>query len=97
MTEFGLPLILLSVAFSSCCCFSVSRGRASGAGGLKRRGWTEAAVIAASSAEEAERRFLETALAAPAPASAPKAVTPSSAQPVPAGVIGLFPEPGARR
>jgi Protein of unknown function (DUF2628) len=95
-TQYGLPLLLplggtfLLLLLLGLEGSSLRRWR------LKRRGWQEAAVIAAGSPDEAARRFLEAALAAPAAAAA---ATPAPSPPrvTPADVIGLFPEPGARR
>ena len=68
---------------------------------LARRGWTNLGIVVADDRDLAERRFFDAwaagAVAVPAPAppiaSAPPARTASAA---PGGVIGLFPQPGAR-
>jgi hypothetical protein len=75
---------------------------------LRRRGWSNVAVISGDDLEDAERRFFDAWLReAPSRDSAAKA-TPTASPPggafvsvprVPQtpNVIGLFPEPGARR
>ncbi|PIO97832.1 DUF2628 domain-containing protein [Pleomorphomonas carboxyditropha] len=63
---------------------------------LALRGFRESGVVEAQSHEAAERRFFDSWLAQPRPASpsAPPVVHP--ARSVPPGVLGLFPESGAR-
>lgn len=74
---------------------------------LRRRGWSNVAIISGKDLEDAERRFFDAWLSE---ASSPKNRTnaapasPPSGAPVGAplvsqapSVIGLFPEPGARR
>jgi hypothetical protein len=73
---------------------------------LVDRGWRFVDVVEARNQEEAERRFFERALAAPAmarpasppppPGAAPAASVPRVAPPAGSGVIGMFPEAGAR-
>jgi hypothetical protein len=62
---------------------------------LRRRGWTEDGPISARDEEEAERRFFdrqgEPSASLP-PRSEPAAMPARDMQ----GVIGMFPEPGAR-
>jgi hypothetical protein len=65
--------------------------------GLRRRGWNHLGVIAGDSVESAERRFFDLwlrgeTLAPESPVQTPPAPRPSAPE-----VIGLFPQPGARR
>ncbi|HSI42685.1 MAG TPA: DUF2628 domain-containing protein [Xanthobacteraceae bacterium] len=60
---------------------------------LERRGWREVGTVSADDIEAGERRFLEAWLPeAPVPAAPPAAAV----RPMPAGVLGLFPEAAAR-
>ena len=71
---------------------------------LGRRGWKNLGVIVGDDRESAERRFFDLwmrgeALApppTPMPSAAPKPAVPGQPAPAP-DVIGLFPQPGARR
>ncbi len=67
---------------------------------LRRRGWTDVGVVSGEDREAAERRFFDAWLQR-GPQTAASPVVPSRAfnptQPVTSGVVGLFPEPGARR
>lgn len=67
---------------------------------LNRRGWKNIGVVSGDDLEDAERRFFDAwvrrALVQPvAPAATPAAPVPRMAQAP--DVVGLFPEPGARR
>jgi hypothetical protein len=72
---------------------------------LRLRGWVNAGIVSGDDVEDAERRFFDAwlrASSAPRAGGAPQA--PASAAPaaMPHGrqgsdVVGLFPEPGARR
>src|SRR5262249_58169981 len=69
---------------------------------LTRRHWRNIGVVTGDDLEDAERRFFDAWIRqAPArrPAAANGAASGSAAPPpaAPSGVIGLFPEPGARR
>lgn len=69
---------------------------------LARRGWRTVSVISAGSEEEAEHRFFErwtpsAALDLEPGHSPPYAGMGRSRSPSEPGVLGLFPEPGARR
>ena len=70
---------------------------------LLRRGWHERGIIVADDRETAERRFFVEWTGAPAPARAPAAAAPAVmtvprvATSAPAGVLGLFPQPGGSR
>jgi hypothetical protein len=74
---------------------------------LRRRGWRNVGLISGKDLEDAERRFFDAWLGrARLRRSAPDAATPASPNAAPAGmprapqapgVVGLFPEPGARR
>jgi hypothetical protein len=73
---------------------------------LRRRGWTNVGVVSGTDLEDAERRFFGTwqrAPRQPPAAGSPPLPAPASAAvqaargPQPPDVIGLFPEPGARR
>lgn len=62
---------------------------------LRLRGFREAGVVEGESRETAERRFFDAWLVRPQPAPmAPSVLHP--ARSVPPGVLGLFPESGAR-
>jgi hypothetical protein len=71
---------------------------------LRRRGWTNVGIVSGVDLEDAERRFFGAWLhktpsanpADPAPPPLPAAPPPQRGAP-PSEVIGLFPEPGARR
>jgi hypothetical protein len=73
---------------------------------LRRRGWRNVGVVSGDDLEDAERRFFDAWVRrGPAPAVAPPAAPSAPPSPPPprppagetAGVIGLFPEPGAPR
>jgi hypothetical protein len=74
---------------------------------LRRRGWSNVAIISGKDLEDAERRFFDAWLhdapsrtgARNAPPPTPPSGGPIGLPRVPQtpGVIGLFPEPGARR
>lgn len=69
---------------------------------LRRRGWREAGVVEADSAEDAEtRHFAEQGIEQPQASELPAAALPASALPAlrpahPSPAIGLFPYPGGR-
>jgi len=72
---------------------------------LNRRGWKTLGVVSGDDLEDAERRFFDAWLRRTnSPAGVPRPPTPPSAPAAPVqrpphgtAVIGLFPEPGARR
>jgi hypothetical protein len=67
---------------------------------LDRRGWAECGVVVAEDEESAERRFFaEWVIDAPSrlPTAARSAAPPRAFANGSSDVIGLFPEPGARR
>jgi hypothetical protein len=72
---------------------------------LGRRGWKNLGVVSGDDLEDAERRFFDAWLqrksspsnGPPAPTPGPASAAPSWRGPLGSGVIGLFPEPGARR
>lgn len=74
---------------------------------LRRRGWSNVGVISGDDLEDAERRFFDAWLRATRPRpNGSNAAAPSPAGGAPVGVprvlqtpnvVGLFPEPGARR
>jgi hypothetical protein len=69
---------------------------------LNRRGWKNLGVVSGDDLEDAERRFFDTWLQRTnSPSGAPRTPTPPGASmqrpPRAPEVIGLFPEPGARR
>jgi hypothetical protein len=70
---------------------------------LNRRGWKNLGVVSGDDLEGAERRFFDAWLQRTNSTSGrPRAPTPAAAAPIWRGssgsdVIGLFPEPGARR
>ena len=72
---------------------------------LNRRGWKNLGVVSGDDFEDAERRFFDTWLRRTnSPPGAPRTPTPPTAPGAPIqrpprapDVIGLFPEPGARR
>ena len=74
---------------------------------LRRRGWSNVAIISGKDLEDAERRFFDAWLRdAPSRTAARNPPTPTSPGsgpigvprlPQTPGVIGLFPEPGVRR
>jgi hypothetical protein len=72
---------------------------------LSRRGWKNLGVVSGDDLEDAERRFFDTWLQRKSsPSNGPYAPTPPTAPAAPIqrpprahDVIGLFPEPGARR
>jgi hypothetical protein len=72
---------------------------------LNRRGWKNLAVVSGDDLEDAERRFFDAWLQRESsPSNGPYAPTPGPASAAPgwrgplgSDVIGLFPEPGARR
>lgn len=76
---------------------------------LRNRGWSNIGLVSGDDLEHAERRFFATwhnnmpVAEAPAPMETPGALAPTAVpvppprRPPPAGVIGLFPEPGAKR
>jgi Protein of unknown function (DUF2628) len=69
---------------------------------LVRRHWRSAGVVTGDDVEDAERRFFDAWIrqspATRAAATSPKSAPPAAAAPLAeqSGVIGLFPEPGAR-
>jgi hypothetical protein len=66
---------------------------------LARRGWTNLGVVVGRDREDAERRFFDAwtrSQAVPRPAPPPAASTFRMPQAV-TDIVGLFPEPGARR
>jgi hypothetical protein len=76
--------------------------------GLRRRRWKTIGVVTGTDLEDAERRFFDawvrrapSSSEAPAPPPPPPTAAPASAAAPRAayssGIIGLFPEPGARR
>jgi Protein of unknown function (DUF2628) len=73
---------------------------------LRRHGWRNVGIVSGDGLEAAERRFFESwvrhaaqpgAPGASAPATPAASPPPSPRMPQPPEVIGLFPEPGARR
>ncbi len=75
---------------------------------LRRRGWRNVGIVSGEDREDAERHFFEQWLrvrplppppsgATPPPAPAAGHRPPQAASPGSGGIIGLFPEPGARR
>jgi hypothetical protein len=72
---------------------------------LNRRGWKNLGVVSGDDREDAERRFFDAWLQRTNSTSVgPRAPTPGSTSGAPSwrgprgsDVIGLFPEPGARR
>jgi hypothetical protein len=72
---------------------------------LNRRGWKNLGVVSGDDLEDAERRFFDAWLqrtnSTPggprAPTPGPASATPIWRGPLESDVIGLFPEPGARR
>jgi hypothetical protein len=65
---------------------------------LGRRKWTNVGVIVGDDLESAERRFFDTWVKSGAPTPALLAApTPRQLPPATTDVIGLFPQPGARR
>jgi hypothetical protein len=72
---------------------------------LNRRGWKNLGVVSGDDREDAERRFFDaglqrtnSTLGGPrAPSPGPASATPIWRGPLESDVIGLFPEPGARR
>jgi len=72
---------------------------------LSRRGWKNLGVVSGDDLEDAERRFFDawlqrtnsTAGGPRAPAAGPASAVPVWRGPSGSDVIGLFPEPGARR
>ena len=72
---------------------------------LNRRGWKNLGVVSGDDLEDAERRFFDAWLqrknsqsgGPPAPMPGPASAAPNRRGPLGSGVIGLFPEPGARR
>ncbi len=74
---------------------------------LRRRGWKNVGIVSGDDLEDAERRFFDAWLQKPpyqqaASSSAPPAAAGAAAATMPRAaqapdVIGLFPEPGARR
>jgi hypothetical protein len=63
---------------------------------LTLRGFRESVVVEGPNREAAERRFFDTWLAQPRPTSPPVPPVLHPARSVPPGVLGLFPESGAR-
>lgn len=63
---------------------------------LAMRGFRESGVVEGQSREAAERRFFDSWLTQPRPAPTPPAPVPHPARSAPSGVLGLFPESGAR-
>jgi hypothetical protein len=68
---------------------------------LLRRGWHERDIVVADDLESAERRFFANRAGEAAPARVPAALAPTAVPrvpaPAPAGVVGLFPQPGGSR
>jgi len=72
---------------------------------LNRRGWKNLGVVSGDDLEDAERRFFDAWLqrkSSPsngphAPMPGPASAVPNRRGPLRSDVIGLFPEPGARR
>jgi hypothetical protein len=70
---------------------------------LARRGWKNVGVVTGDDAEAAERRFFDSWVAAgamplgPPPAASGVSAPPAVRAPQGPEVIGLFPQPGARR
>jgi hypothetical protein len=72
---------------------------------LNRRGWKNLGVVSGDDREDAERRFFDawlqrtssTSGGPPAPTPGSTSVAPRWRGPLGSDVIGLFPEPGARR
>ena len=66
---------------------------------LRRRGWRDVGAVAGDRLDDAERRFFGVWVndAGARRAAPPPSPPPPSAAPEGAGVIGLFPEPGAQR
>jgi hypothetical protein len=68
---------------------------------LLRRGWHERDIVVADDRESAERRFFANRAGEAAPARVPAALAPTAVPrvpaPAPAGVVGLFPQPGGSR
>jgi hypothetical protein len=72
---------------------------------LNRRGWKNLGVVSGDDLEDAERRFFDAWLqrenspsgAPHAPMRGPSSAAPNRRGPLGSDVIGLFPEPGARR
>jgi hypothetical protein len=63
---------------------------------LMLRGFRESSVVEGQNREAAERRFFDTWLVQPRPVSPPSPPVLHPARSVPPGVLGLFPESGAR-
>jgi len=63
---------------------------------LTLRGFRESGVVEGQTAEAAERRFFDAWLVQPRPAAPPVPAVRHLARSVPPGVLGLFPESGAR-
>jgi len=64
---------------------------------LGRRGWSNIGVIVGDDLQSAERRFFDAWAKGGAIAMAPAAASPHTASAAAPDVLGLFPEPGARR
>jgi hypothetical protein len=72
---------------------------------LNRRGWKNLGVVSGDDLEDAERRFFDAwlqrkssaSIGSPAPMPGPASAAPNWRGPLGSDVIGLFPEPGARR
>jgi hypothetical protein len=66
---------------------------------LRRRGWCDAGIVVADDVELAERRFFDSWAGheTPQPASTLPTVSKLKLPPPSSDVIGLFPQPGARR
>jgi hypothetical protein len=60
---------------------------------LARKGWTQSAVVSGVSLEECERRFFAGWLATKPAMAPPLPMMSEAAQPAPATVLGLFPQP----
>lgn len=63
---------------------------------LRLRGFRESGVVEGQNREAAERRFFDAWLVQPRPISPPTPPVLHPARSVPPGVLGLFPESGAR-
>ncbi len=85
---FGISLLLAILLGLECS--SLQRWR------LNRRGWRQEGIVSAHGLEEAERRFFEQHGAAEPLADQPRSGLAPARAARDSGVLGLFPEPGAR-